>query len=95
MGSRHEEIEGGWEGGRVGNREGGGSMRVRTQGREKKVRDGKMDEWKERVSERIRKGVVEELRDCAMMGSRNEEREGGSVRVKARGREAKRNGGMD
>ena len=67
-----EEIEGGRKGGSKG-------------AREKEVRvgklDGSTDGWKERVSERIKKGEVEELRGSAIMGFRNEEIEEGSEKL--------------
>ena len=51
--------------------------------RNKEIREGMkggsggwMGGWKERM----RKGGVEELRDCAIMGSRNKEIAGGMVR---------------
>ena len=46
----------------------------------------------------MRKGSVEELRDCAIMGPRHKEIHGGrkgETVVRGRAREGKRNGGRD
>ena len=75
MASRNEEIEEGRKGGSKGARDG--------------KLDGLTDGWKERVSEQIKKGGVEELRVSAIIGSRNEEIEGGGRNCGSKGAKEK------